>query len=83
MAVTLGFTALVSMFAFLEELSDAAYGYQLIEIAIFVLSSTPRRLGEVLIFSTFMAFVILSLVLQDCFIFISKRLGELICQNKQ
>lgn len=57
-AVTLGFTALVSMFAFLEELSDAAYGYQLIEIAIFVLSSTPRRLGEVLIFSTFMGCLI-------------------------
>ena len=57
-AVTLGFTALVSMFAFLEELSDAAQGYQLIEIAIFVLSSTPRRLGEVLIFSTFMGCLI-------------------------
>ena len=58
LAVTLGFTALVSMFAFLEELSDATHGYQLIEIAIFVLSSTPRRLGEVLIFSTFMGCLI-------------------------
>ena len=58
LAVTLGFTALVSMFAFLEELSDAAHGYQLTEIAVFVLSSTPRRLGEVLIFSTFMGCLI-------------------------
>jgi lipopolysaccharide export LptBFGC system permease protein LptF len=58
LAVTMGFTALVSMFAFLEELSDAAHGYQLTEIAIFVLSSTPRRLGEVLIFSTFMGCLI-------------------------
>jgi hypothetical protein len=36
-----------------------------------------------LIFSTIMAFVILSLVIQDCLIFIIKKLGEVICQNKQ
>jgi len=35
-----------------------------------------------LILSTFIAFVILSLVLQDCLIFIYKKFGEQICLKK-
>jgi hypothetical protein len=36
-----------------------------------------------LVFTIFMSFVILALVIQDCLIFISKRVGELLWQTKQ
>jgi len=36
-----------------------------------------------LIFSTTMALVILSLVIQDCLIFIAKNLGDLLWQKRQ
>jgi hypothetical protein len=36
-----------------------------------------------LIFTIFMSFVFLSLFIQDCLIFISKRGGEILWQNKQ
>ena len=36
-----------------------------------------------LIFTIFMSFILLAMVIQDCMIFISRRIGESICQNKQ
>ena len=35
-----------------------------------------------LIFTVFMSLILLSMVIQDCLIFISKRLGENICLKK-
>jgi hypothetical protein len=36
-----------------------------------------------LIFTIFMSFILLSMFIQDCLIFIYKRLGDKICLNKQ